>query len=97
MPKEFISAIIPAAGKSIRMNADKNKNLLRIGNRPIVAYTLDAITRCEAINEVIIVHHPDEKNDILEALSYVGSKKIMKLVDGGDTRQASAYNGLCAR
>ena len=96
MPKEFISAIIPAAGKGLRMKADKNKNLLLIGNRPLLAYTLDVIISCEAINEVIIVHHPDEKEDILEILSYVDSEKKIELVCGGDTRQISAYNGLCA-
>ena len=96
MPKEFISAIIPAAGKSLRMKVDKNKNLLLIGNRPLLAYTLDVIISCEAINEVIIVHHPDEKEDILKVISYVDSEKMIKLVCGGDTRQISAYNGLCA-
>ncbi len=95
MPKEFISAVIPAAGKSIRMNVDKNKNLLRIGNKPLLAYTLDAIIGCEAIDEVIIVHRPDEKDDLLNVLSYIDSEKRIKLVCGGDTRQISAYNGLC--
>ncbi len=66
-------------------------------DKPIIAYTILAFDRCEAIDEIIIVISPEEldffKTNILENYSF---NKIKKLIPGGEERQQSAYNGIKA-
>lgn len=52
-----LKAIIPAAGKSLRLfpySQDLPKGLIPVGNKPILRYTIDSLHAC-GINEVILV------------------------------------------
>jgi 2-C-methyl-D-erythritol 4-phosphate cytidylyltransferase len=41
MHKQFIAAVIPAAGQGTRMNAPINKQYLTLNGKPILAHTLE--------------------------------------------------------
>lgn len=94
MERLFTSVIIPAAGQGRRMNAPINKQYLTLRGKPILAYTLDVFENCSLIDEIILVINADEfricQQQVLRPYGY---KKI-KVIEGGNTRQKSVYEGL---
>lgn len=90
-------AIILAAGKGRRMGAEINKQFLEINNKPILYYTLDVFSKCESIDEIILVASKNEiKYCIEEVIKKYDIKKVSKVVSGGNERQNSVLNGLRA-
>lgn len=94
-----ISAVILAAGRGKRMNVSMNKQFLRVKEKPILSYTIEAFTRFEEIKEIILVVHKDEvvtmKEEIINL--FLNDIKIpIKLVVGGQERYDSVYSGLKA-
>ncbi|MFA0816715.1 MAG: 2-C-methyl-D-erythritol 4-phosphate cytidylyltransferase [Anaerofustis sp.] len=96
MSEDFVSAIIPAAGMSSRMNAEKNKNFLCIQGYPVLSYSLTVFCQCKEIQEIILVHKPGDRKEIDNAVNIAKPDKPIKLVFGGETRQQSVYFGLGA-
>lgn len=88
------SVIIVAAGKGSRMNADINKQFLKIGQKEIIAHTIDKFYENESISEIIIVAKEDEKEFIKENIIDKYGYKNIKIATGGKERQDSVYNGL---
>lgn len=95
MPKPFVSSIIVAAGNGSRMKAGINKQYLYLNGIPVLAHTLIAFEKCQLVDEVILVIANNDM-DICreEVIKPYRLKKVKKIVSGGDTRQASMYNGL---
>lgn len=93
--KLFISSVIVAGGKGTRMNMDINKQYIYIGDKPVLARTLEVFEQCPAINEIILVVNEEEifycKENIVDKF---GFEKVKKLVSGGVERQNSVYKGL---
>jgi 2-C-methyl-D-erythritol 4-phosphate cytidylyltransferase len=93
--KEFISAVIVAAGRGTRMNSDINKQYINICGVPVLARTIKAFQECSLVDEIIVVVNQD---DIVYCKKYVIDlykfNKVTQLVAGGDTRQQSVLNGL---
>lgn len=91
------TAIVPAAGKGERMQkvGSKEKPYLSLGDRPILAHTLAALERCEAIEEIVVVVSASGREicqrEVIDRYDLV---KVKKLVGGGPTRSDSVYNGL---
>ncbi len=94
-----ISLIITAAGKGTRLNADKNKTLLRIYDKTILELSIDTLIRQKEIREIIISYNEmDYKayNKILNKYktSSLYADKTIKLVEGGKERHDSVLNCL---
>lgn len=90
-------AVVPAAGKGERMGKAglKEKPYLILGDRPILAHTLGALSRCEAIEEiVVVVSRAGMEICQQEVIGKYDLGKVRKLVGGGPTRSDSVYNGL---
>ncbi len=92
---EFITAIIPAAGRGSRMNHSINKQYIELEQKPILAHTLSVFDKCRKIDEIIIVVATGE-DKILEQMIFEKYKFKTKcrVVVGGATRQESVYNAL---
>ena len=90
-------AIVLAAGSGSRMKTETRKQFLRIGDKPILFYSLEKIEKCSFIQEVILVTH---QNDLLYVAEAVVDQyqftKAKKIVPGGEERQDSVYSGLKA-
>lgn len=86
------SAIIVAAGSSRRMGLDKLTSLLR--GKPVVAHSLDRFEKCDLIDEVTLVIRPDRRLEFEQIVRTFGFKKINKIVDGGEERHLSVWNGI---
>ena len=91
MDTTFVSAVIVAAGSSIRMG--RPKQLIPLCGRPVLSHTLCAFDR-SSVDELIVVVRAADMPQI-EPLTQ-GLCKPCRLVAGGQTRQQSVSNGLSA-
>jgi 2-C-methyl-D-erythritol 4-phosphate cytidylyltransferase len=79
-----------------RMGSDRNKLLLTLRGQPIIAWTLQAAAAATSTEWIGVICQPDDR-PVLEALPTQLQISIpVVFIPGGDTRQASVYNGLQA-
>jgi 2-C-methyl-D-erythritol 4-phosphate cytidylyltransferase len=96
--------LIPAAGVGKRMAAGRNKLLMPLLERPILAWTLEAAAAASSIQWIGIICQPVDRPEIEEMVTALrrtltrlrSTALTMVLIQGGDTRQASVCNGLQA-
>ena len=88
--------LIPAAGSGKRMGADRNKLLLQVRSKPLIAWTLLAAEAASSITWIGIVSQPLDWDDFKAIIADLNLKKTIELIPGGSTRQESVYNGLQA-
>lgn len=87
--KYKFSAIIPAGGNSSRFG-NTNKLLEKIDGKEVIKYTVDAFVESN-IDEIIVCANIS----IIEELRNIFSEyNKVKIIEGGQTRQASVFNGL---
>lgn len=92
-----VCAIIAAAGRGTRMNSPMNKQFLELGNKSILAHTLEKFDHCPDIDCIDIIV-PQEwllyvAENIVDKFSI---SKVRKIVVGGATRQQSVFAALKA-
>ncbi|MBW4506079.1 MAG: 2-C-methyl-D-erythritol 4-phosphate cytidylyltransferase [Scytonematopsis contorta HA4267-MV1] len=88
--------LIPAAGMGKRMGSNRNKLLLLLRGEPIISWTLKAAEAASAINWIGIISQPSDWSDLKIILANLQLSKPVSLIQGGETRQESVYNGLQA-
>lgn len=88
--------LIPAAGRGQRMGSDRNKLLLPLLGKPLLAWTLLAAESSTAINWIGIVGQPYDFPDFRAILHDLNLTTPVTFIEGGKTRQESVYNGLDA-
>ncbi len=91
-----IHFLIPAAGMGKRMGSDRNKLLLTLHGKPLLAWTLLAAEASRRVNRIGIMGQPEDFEAIEEIVASVNPIKPVRLIQGGETRQHSVYNGLQA-
>jgi 2-C-methyl-D-erythritol 4-phosphate cytidylyltransferase len=88
--------LIPAAGSGKRMGGDRNKLLLSLLGRPILQWTLEAAIASPAIAWIGVMGQPHDYPEFQKIFNALKSTKVIRLIQGGVTRQASVFNGLKA-
>ncbi|GAA6621279.1 2-C-methyl-D-erythritol 4-phosphate cytidylyltransferase [Scytonema sp. NUACC26] len=88
--------LIPAAGSGKRMGSPRNKLLLTVQSRPIVAWTLLAAEAADRIEWMGIISQPHDWQDFKTIIASLKLTKPVELIQGGATRQESVHNGLLA-
>ncbi len=88
--------LIPAAGLGRRMGSDRNKLLLTLRGRPLLAWTLLAAAASRSLSWVGIIGQPEDWPDFKAILADLDLCLPVELIRGGDTRQQSVHNGLLA-
>ncbi len=76
------------------MGSDRNKLLLALNTKPLLAWTLLAVQEAKSINWIGIIGQPYDFPDFKDIIASTGLTKPVDLIVGGDTRQESVYNGL---
>lgn len=92
----MIIAIIPAAGKGIRLGEKIPKQFIEIKNIPILIRTVLKFENHPQVQGIIISVDPHYKDFTKELVHRFKLKKVLKIVEGGETRQHSVYNGVRA-
>jgi 2-C-methyl-D-erythritol 4-phosphate cytidylyltransferase len=78
------------------MGADRNKLLLQVRSKPLIAWTLLAAEAASSISWIGIVSQPPDWDDFKSIIADLKLKKTIVFIPGGSTRQESVYNGLQA-
>lgn len=94
-------AIVPAAGRGIRMGGSKPKQYLEISGRPVLAHTLSVFSGVPFISDIFLItpeNSLDEARQIVAEWFHPGDARLqtpsISIVAGGAERQNSVYNGL---
>ena len=90
------TAIILAAGKSVRMGANVDKAFLSLVNKPVVAWSLMAFEKCADVDKIVLVVRKDQVVASKAVAKMFGVSKVDKIVPGGSKRQESVAAGLAA-
>lgn len=73
------------------------KQYIRIGDKPILFYTLQKFEECSLVEEVILVSRDEDLPFVAaEIIDEYGFKKVRKIISGGKERQESVFLGLKA-
>jgi len=88
------SAVIVAAGSSVRMGSDKLTATLH--GMSVLARTLHAFENSEYVDEIVIVTRMDRISEIADLCAAEKLSKISKVVAGGKTRMESSLIGVSA-
>ena len=88
--------LIACAGSGRRMGAERNKLLLAVAGRPVLAWTLEAALASPEIRWIGIVGQPVDQADIEALVAAASPDRPVVWIQGGDTRQESVSNGLAA-
>lgn len=92
----YVSAVIVAAGGSVRMGIADSKQFIPLLDKPAIEYTLKAFQKCYLIKEIVIVCREQDVDRINELVNQNGFTKVSKVVLGGSSRSASVRNGIKA-
>lgn len=88
------SVIILAGGSGSRMHQNVPKQFLALAGKPMIFHILERLEKIEDVGEIIISCYPAYKELLRQQIEAYMLKKEYKIVDGGNTRQESAYLGV---
>ena len=88
----MLSAVIVAAGSSQRMGFDKL--LALVGDRPVLAHTINAFEQTPSVREIILVAREERVAEFEELVRQNGFQKVRAVIPGGLQRQDSVAAGL---
>jgi 2-C-methyl-D-erythritol 4-phosphate cytidylyltransferase/2-C-methyl-D-erythritol 2,4-cyclodiphosphate synthase len=89
-----VCAVIVAAGRGHRAGGGLPKQYRPIGDRTVLAHTLDAFLRHPEIDGAVTVIHPDDIDLYRAAVAGLETGKLLGPAMGGATRQDSVRAGV---
>ena len=93
----FTVAIVVAGGTGERLGLEAGKQLACVAGRPVLSWTVAALTAAPQIGLVVVVCHPDRIDEYRSvAVDPLGLTVPVILTAGGATRQESVASGLAA-
>jgi 2-C-methyl-D-erythritol 4-phosphate cytidylyltransferase len=87
---------VAAAGIGRRLQSQGPKALVRLAGRPLLVHAVEAMEANRCVTAVVVVAHPDALGATAKLLADEGFAKVVAVVAGGPTRQASVAAGLAA-
>lgn len=91
-PALTCTAVVPAAGRSVRMGEDKL--FLSLGEVPVILRTLRTLESSPYITEIIIAAREEQLVPLGQLCKEAALAKVQKIVVGGETRSASVLAGI---
>ncbi len=89
-----VAAIVLAGGRGSRMQHDVNKVYLPIGERDMLEYSLETMSRSMAVDRVILVVRDEDRTRAENLIAETVPAKLTNVVTGGATRHESEQAGL---
>jgi 2-C-methyl-D-erythritol 4-phosphate cytidylyltransferase len=87
---------VAAAGIGRRLHSQGPKALVPLAGRPLLVHAVEAMEANRCVTAVVVVAHPDALGTTAKLLADEGFAKVVAVVAGGPTRQASVAAGLAA-
>ncbi len=90
-----VFAIITAGGSGTRMNTDKRKQYIDIGNKPVLAHTINKFQVTAGIDGIFLTA-PQEDIDYVRSniVQKYNFSRVEDIFPGGNTRQDSVFEAL---
>jgi 2-C-methyl-D-erythritol 4-phosphate cytidylyltransferase/2-C-methyl-D-erythritol 2,4-cyclodiphosphate synthase len=95
-----VSLLVLAAGRGTRLGGEEPKQYRICAGRPVLCYTLEALTVAHDFCKVTVVIHPDDRERYEHALTFLSPRCAAAIGPpalGGETRQESGFAGLSAQ
>jgi len=89
----FVSAVIAAGGRGLRLGADRPKQFLEIDGRSMLEMSVAALAVSPRINEIVIALPADHLTAVEKTLTSLSTKPV-RVVAGGERRQDSVANAF---
>ena len=89
MCKKNIGVIL-AGGIGARLSSTQKKQYLEIAGKECIAHVIEAYQEAKKLDGIIVVVNKEQYDS-----GYIADKYGLECTCGGDTRNASIYNGLC--
>ncbi|MBC5804942.1 MAG: 2-C-methyl-D-erythritol 4-phosphate cytidylyltransferase [Candidatus Eremiobacter antarcticus] len=70
------------------------KQLMELGGKPVVAWSLQVLASCELIDEMVIACERDDQPSFTRLAATFGGGKVGRIVLGGERRQDSVFAAL---
>ncbi|MDO8491117.1 MAG: 2-C-methyl-D-erythritol 4-phosphate cytidylyltransferase [Dehalococcoidia bacterium] len=93
LPGGRVGAVIAAAGSSQRM-AGQDKIFIDLGGRPLLAWAVDILESCAAVQQTVLVLAGESVQTGLRLTRESGWRKVSDVCAGGGRRQDSVLEGL---
>ena len=87
-------AVILAGGKGLRLGSKTPKQMLLLGNKPVISWSVDTFHKIKQIDKILIVSEKNLINEMKELFPARYYPKILSFVEGGEERSDSSYNAL---
>ncbi len=87
-------AVILAGGKGLRLGGDVPKQMLMLGSKPVISWSVDTFHKVGIIDRIIIVSEKNLISDIKDIFPLTDYPKISSFIEGGAERSDSSYNAL---
>jgi 2-C-methyl-D-erythritol 4-phosphate cytidylyltransferase len=87
-------AVLAAAGSGERLGADRPKAFVRLGDRPLLAETLERLDASAWIDAIVVAAPPGWEEPVILLAEELGCGKVSASVPGGATRAASVRAAL---
>ena len=87
-------AIILSAGRGKRMESDVPKQYMKLKDRPVLWYSIQAFESSDVESIIIVTAESDIDYVQKEIVDKYNFNKVVKIVAGGAERYNSVYNGL---
>ena len=86
--------LVAAAGSGRRVGADRNKLLLPVAGKPVLAWTLAAALQSRSIQWIGIIGQPHDQEAITAIMASLEPHCPVRWIEGGQSRQDSVQRGL---
>jgi 2-C-methyl-D-erythritol 4-phosphate cytidylyltransferase len=86
-------AVLAAAGRGERLGADLPKAFIRLGERPLLAESLERLEASDWVDAIVIAAPPGWEEPAILLAEELGCGKVVSCVPGGATRTESVRIG----
>jgi 2-C-methyl-D-erythritol 4-phosphate cytidylyltransferase len=87
-------AVLVAAGRGERLGGERPKAFARLGDRPLLAESLERLERSEWLEAIVVVASAGWEEPAILLSEELGAGKVRAAVAGGETRAESVRAGL---
>ena len=89
-----VVAVVLAAGFGTRFDPDNPKQLVSVGGKPIVCWSIEAFERCGRVSDIVVVVNPKVRSAVESLIDDMGYTKVRVMIDGGAERVDSTAAAL---
>lgn len=88
-----LSVIVTAAGSSRRMGGG-NKLLIKLKDKPVIVWTLEAFSRLDFVGSIVVTANRDSLDEYSKLCAEYNLSKVEAVIEGGKERQDSIFEAL---